>query len=292
MSALWHGEEEPAPFRPGLAGVARAILRGVPLAMLVFGGLLVLLCVRLIERPLCGLHRPVTPFITQFVCRFAFVILGIPFTARGEQMREKGAVVANHGGWLDIFSLNAKKRVYFVSKAEVAGWPGIGWLARATGTVFIKRDRKEAASQIEVFRARLSAGHKLLFFPEGTSSDARRVLPFKSTLFAAFFAPELREFMWVQPVTVRYFAPKGERPSFYGWWGDMEFAPHLMETLAARRQGRVEVVYHTPVKVTDFANRKALAQHCEAEVRNGLGELDVETRDPEVLADLGSIHRF
>lgn len=290
MSALWHGVDEPHAFRPGPGGILRAVLRGVPLAILVFGGLLVLLLVRQIERPFYGKRRPITPFISQFVCRSAFVILGIPFQTIGRQMREKGAVVSNHGGWLDIFSLNAKKRVYFVSKAEVANWPGIGWLARATGTVFIQRDRKEAANQIEVFRERLSLGHKLLFFPEGTSSDSRRVLPFKSTLFAAFFAPELRDLMWVQPVTVRYFAPEGERPSFYGWWGDMEFAPHLLETLAARRQGRVEVVYHTPVKVTDFANRKALAAHCEREIRAGLGELDVETQHtPE--DGLGSVHQ-
>lgn len=276
MSALWHGASEPAPFRPGPAGVIRAVLRGVPLAFLVFGGLVLLLLLRCLERPFFGAHRPVTPYLTQFVCRSAFIILGIPFKAVGEQMREKGAVVANHGSWLDIFSLNAKKRVYFVSKAEVANWPGIGWLARATGTVFIRRDRKEASTQIEIFRERLSAGHKLLFFPEGTSSDSRRVLPFKSTLFAAFFAPELRDFMWVQPVTVRYFAPEGEDPRFYGWWGDMDFAPHLLQTLAARRQGQIEVVYHAPVKVTDFTNRKALAQHCEGAVRAGLAELDTD----------------
>ncbi len=282
MSAMWHDEPEPQPFRPGFFGGLRAALRGVPLAILVFGGLAVLLAVRLIERPLFGAQRPITPFITQVVCRTAFVILGIPFKTTGQQMREKGAVVANHASWLDIFSLNARKRVYFVSKAEVADWPGIGWLARATGTVFIRRDRKEASKQIEIFRQRLAMGHKLLFFPEGTSSDGRRVLPFKSTLFAAFFAPELRDFMWVQPVTVRYFPPKGEDPRFYGWWGDMAFAPHLLQTLAARRQGRVELVYHAPVKVTDFADRKALAAHCEREIRSGLGALNVENAPVEV----------
>lgn len=278
MSALWHGETEPKPFHPKGMAIVRVLWRGLPLGILVFGGLLLLLLVRLIERPIFGLHRPVTPYITQFVCRSAFVIIGLPFRAIGEQMREKGAVVANHASWLDIFSLNAKKRVYFVSKAEVAKWPGIGWLARATGTVFINRDRREATQQIEVFRARLSAGHKLLFFPEGTSSDAQRVLPFKSTLFAAFFTPELREFMWVQPVSVRYFAPEGEDPRFYGWWGDMDFAPHLLQTLAARRQGRIELIYHTPVKVTDFASRKALSLYCEKKVREGLGVLDIENK--------------
>ncbi|MDE9449070.1 1-acyl-sn-glycerol-3-phosphate acyltransferase [Aliiroseovarius sp. Z3] len=276
MTALWQGEPEPHAFHPSGADWLRIIARGFPLAVLVFGGLGVLLLIRLIERPFFGIKRPFTPHITQFVCRMAFLILGIPFKTIGTPMRQKGAVVANHAGWLDIFSLNAKKRVYFVSKSEVADWPGIGWLARATGTVFINRDRREATQQIEIFRQRLQAGHKLLFFPEGTSSDSRRVLPFKSTLFAAFFAPELRDFMWVQPVTVRYVAPEGADPRFYGWWGDMGFAPHLVQTLAARRQGRVEVKYHTPVKVSEFASRKDLAAHCEAAVRDGLGRLNVE----------------
>ena len=184
-------------------------------------------------------------------------------------MAHRGAVVANHSSWLDIFSLNAAKRVYFVSKAEVARWPGIGWLARANGTVFIRRDVRDAAAQREVFAERLRLGHKLLFFPEGTSTDGLRVLSFKPTLFAAFFAEELMDFLWVQPVTVVYHAPQGEEARYYGWWGEMEFAPHLLKTLGARRQGRVEVVWHQPLKVSEFQNRKALAKAAENIVRQG-----------------------
>ena len=173
-------------------------------------------------------------------------------------------------GCADIFALNASKRIYFVSKAEVAAWPGIGWLARATGTVFIKRDRNKAREQIDVFKDRLAAGHKLLFFPEGTSTDGQLVLAFKPTLFAAFFDPVLIDRMRVQPVTVRYEAPQGADPRFYGWWGDMDFGPHLLATLAAPRQGRVTVIYHQPVKLTDFADRKHLALALETTVRSGL----------------------
>ncbi|MEQ9695984.1 lysophospholipid acyltransferase family protein [Shimia sp. SDUM112013] len=273
MTATWDGEEGYPPEEPmGFVGWALVLLRGFVLGSVVFGGLAVLLLVRLVERPLFGLHRPWTPFITQAVCRLAFVILGIGFSTRGTLMRHHGAVVANHSSWLDIFALNARKRIYFVSKAEVANWPGIGWLARATGTVFINRDPKEARAQKDLFEARLDAGHKLLFFPEGTSTDAIRVLPFKPTLFAAFFSEHLRDTIWVQPVTVLYHAPKGEDARFYGWWGDMEFGPHLLKTLGARRQGRVELVYHAPVRVADFAGRKQLAAHCERIVRAGLVE--------------------
>jgi 1-acyl-sn-glycerol-3-phosphate acyltransferase len=215
------------------------------------------------------MRRPVTPHITQFVCRNAFRILGLGFSTRGTLMRERGAVVANHSSWLDIFALNARKRIYFVSKAEVAKWPGIGWLARATGTVFIERDRRKAREQTKLFEERLKAGHKLLFFPEGTSTDGLRVLRFKTTLFAAFFTEELRAFMYVQPVSVVFHAPKGQPDRFYGWWGNMEFGPHLLKTLAAWPQGRVELIYQPPVKVSDFVDRKALAAHCEQAVRQG-----------------------
>ncbi|KAG1715421.1 1-acyl-sn-glycerol-3-phosphate acyltransferase [Nymphon striatum] len=248
MSQTWTGQDEPDPIIIGPAGWVRVILRGLVLGVLTFGCLALLLL---------------------FVCRSAFLILGMRLIMRGELMKERGAVVANHSSWLDIFALNARKRIYFVSKSEVAKWPGIGWLARATGTVFINRNPREAAAQTEVFRNRLLAGHKLLFFPEGTSTDGLRVLPFKSTLFAAFFSDELRHEMHIQPVTVIYHAPQGEEDRFYGWWGDMEFGPHLLKTLAARRQGSVELVYHAPVRVDDFPNRKTLAAHVEQVVRKG-----------------------
>ncbi len=266
---LWHSEDEPDPIDLGVLGWGLVVMRGLPLAILVFGGLIVLLVTRLVERPIFGMRRPVTPFITQFVCRNALRLLGIGFSTSGELMHQRGAVVANHTSWLDIFALNARKRVFFVSKAEVASWPGIGWLARATGTLFIERNPKKAREQTTLFQERLNAGHKLLFFPEGTSTDGLRVLPFKTTLFAAFFADNLREFMYVQPVSVIYHAPKGQPDRFYGWWGDMDFAPHLLKTLGARRQGRIELIYHSPARVRDFSDRKALAAHCEHAVRHG-----------------------
>lgn len=270
MTPTWDSDETVEPVVITPMGWLRVLRRGLALIVLILICLAALLALRLIERPLFGLRRPWTPFFTQFVCRNAFRLMGMGFSASGALMQGQGAVVANHSSWLDIFALNASKRIYFVSKAEVSGWPGIGTLARATGTVFIERDPKQARAQNDLFQARLKAGHKLLFFPEGTSTDGRRVLPFKTTLFAAFFAPELRELLQIQPVSVIYHAPSGEEARFYGWWGDMEFGPHLLKTLAARRQGRVELIYHAPVRVADFASRKALAAHCETVVRAGV----------------------
>lgn len=270
MTEVWRDQTDAQQAPISASGWLRVVRRGLPLGILVFGCLILLLLVRLVERPLFGAGRPWTPYITQFVCRSAFFLIGMGFERQGAPMRGAGAVVANHSSWLDIFALNASKRIYFVSKEEVAKWPAIGWLARATGTVFIKRDRREATSQIAVFKERLGAGHKLLFFPEGTSTDGLLVLPFKPTLFAAFFDPALAPTLRLQAVTLNYEAPEGANPRFYGWWGDMAFGSHLLSTLATAKQGKVTVTYHPPVNLTDFADRKILAKTLEEQVRAGL----------------------
>lgn len=267
MSVRWDEGDYPQIQTIGLAGALRVLIRGGALAGLVFGGFVILLLVRLIERPVYGMHRPFTPTITKYVCRNALRVMGMGFIVSGAPMTGCGAVVANHSSWLDILALNAAKRIYFVAKSEVAVWPGIGWLARATGTVFIERRRAHAKAQTEVFQKRLLAGHRLLFFPEGTSTDGQRVLPFKTTLFEAFFTPELRSEIAIQPVAVIYRAPPGADPRFYGWWGGMDLGPHLLAILALARPGAVKVIYGTPLSVAAFENRKSLAAACEVAVR-------------------------
>lgn len=270
MTVTWSPGDEPPVKRLTPMGWLRVGLRGALLIVILLVGVALMALLRLIERPFYGLHRPVTPYITQGVCRAAFVVLGIGFSRVGTPMAAPGAVVSNHASWLDIFTLNLSKRIYFVSKSEVARWPGIGLLARITGTVFIARDPRQARAQTQVFEDRLLAGHKLLFFPEGTSTDGLRVLPFKTTLFHAFFSPRLHHALQVQPVSLIYTAPEGQDARFYGWWGNMSFGGHLLKTLSEARQGAVRVIYHAPVRVDAFKDRKALAAHVEAVVRAGM----------------------
>ena len=147
-------EAPPPRLRIGPLGWLRVGWRGGLIGSVTYGGLLVLLLVRLVEWPLCGQARPVTPWITQAVCRFALWVLGLPLVVHGRPMTAPGAIVANHSGWLDIFVLNAAMPVFFVSKAEVAGWPGINILTRVTDTHFVTRDPKLAREQAEEFAAR------------------------------------------------------------------------------------------------------------------------------------------
>mgnify|MGYP000615536463 CR=1 FL=1 len=270
MSLTWRSDDPPPVFRREAGHLPRVILRGGLLSLVILAGVLATLPLRLIERPLHGVQRPWSPAITQWVCRCAFAVLGLRHRIEGRPMTGPGAVVSNHVSWLDILALNARKRVYFVAKSEVAGWPGIGALAQLTGTVFIRREAREAKAQTAIFAERLGAGHRLLFFPEGSSTDGMRVLPFKTTLFQAFFDLSGAEPLRVQPVTVVYHAPEDQDPRFYGWWGDMGFAQHLQQVLGARRHGEVRIVYHAPLDMARFSDRKALAMAAQGRVLSGM----------------------
>ena len=265
----WMEDELPPPdFTAGTW--IRFALRAIAFIAVCGTCLILLVILRQVERLIWGARRPVTAYLVQFVCWWFFIVTGLKYRITGTPMGQKGIIVANHVAWLDIFSLSVAKRIFYVSKAEVRGWPGIGILARATGTIFINRDRREAKQHQEVLSTRLKLSHKLLFFPEGTSTDGVHILPFKTTLFQSLFDPELRDEMYVQPVTLVYRAPDGQDLRFYGWWGDMSFGTHLIMVFGAGKQGSVDIIYHAPLKVADFPDRKALAHASEAMVRRGM----------------------
>ncbi len=269
MTTTWISEDgEPIDKKISLFGWLLLFSRGGMIIFVITISLFLKLSLRLFEKPLFGNKRPITPYITVLVSRISLWLLSIPVKRFGSPLEKAGALVANHSSWLDIFALNSSQRLYFVSKSEVAKWPGIGLLAKATGTLFIRREAKEAIVQKKLFEKRMKMGHRLLFFPEGTSTDGMRVLPFKSALFQAFFDLDLNLECFIQPVTVTYFAPVNEDPRFYGWWGDMSFTFHLLKTIASRRQGSIEIRYHDPLLVSNFAKRKELAAAAEKIIRS------------------------
>ena len=268
-AATWRGAPPPVLPRPSGLGWLRVIRRGVPAVLVLLLGVLLILPLRAVEWLLAGPRRPVSGPHVQLVCRLVLACLGIGWRRIGEPMRGPGAVVANHSSWLDILVLNAAMPVFFVSKAEVAGWPGINILTWVTNTHFVVRDPRLAADQAAELAARTAAGHRLLVFPEGTSSDGRRILPFKPTLFQAFLGPDLPPDLAIQPVTASYQAPPGADPRFYGWWAEMDLGPHLLAVLAAPRQGSVTVTLHPPIPVAG-RDRKRLAADAESAVRSAL----------------------
>jgi 1-acyl-sn-glycerol-3-phosphate acyltransferase len=256
---------------------------GIVLRMVIMAvGTIVLISLYLlfhvVEIVLPRLH--VTAIIASLWGRLGLFVSGVKLEVVGKHMKHGGALVANHASWLDIFTFHSAARISFVSKAEVNSWPVIGFLARVTGTLFIERRPSLAKEHQLALLERLDRGDQLCFFPEGTSTDGRHIVEFKSTLFSVFHTPELIDHVWVQPATATYFAPNGQAEDFYGWWGTMGFAEHIFAVLAYSRGGRVRVTLHDPVKASDYGTRKELARYCEAEVLAGFAkDLGIEVTE-------------
>ena len=197
------------------------------------------------------------------LCGLRLVVHGTPVGS--------GAIVANHSSWIDILALRSVRLIYFVSKAEVAAWPGVGFIARVTGTVFIERRRTEAKRQEAVLRERIGAGQLLCLFPEATSTDGRRVLPFKSALFSAFYAPDGPPIA-VQPVTIAYTPRPGMPRDLYGWWGSMSFEGHIWDVVTRSTGGIVTVTFHDPMDTIAIPDRKEMARRAGETVATGLAK--------------------
>src|ERR1700744_3867034 len=203
--------------------------------------------------------------------RFLSKLFGIHVTIIGAPLQDRGVLmVANHTSYLDILALGGIARVSFVAKSEVASWPLFGTFARLQRTVFVERQRRSKTGESrDQIQERLLEGDALILFPEGTSNDGNRVLPFKSALRGAADVVVGKDaqskplYVPVQPVSVSYTAVHGlpmgrEYRPLYAWYGDMDLVPHLWESLVT---GPIDVVvqFHPPLTVDSAGGRKALA---------------------------------
>lgn len=141
---------------------------------------------------------------------------------------EHALVVANHISWLDIFVINTWQPCRFVAKADIRGWPLLGWLCERAGTIFIERGSLRAVRRIyEHLVHRLQCGEPVAFFPEGTTSEQGTVLPFHANLFEAAIEAQVP----VQPFALRYLdAGKGYHPAV-SFVGDTSFLTSLKAIL-------------------------------------------------------------
>ena len=207
-------------------------------------------------------------------------LLGLHVRVIGRPVRGGGRPVvfaSNHSSWLDILALGGVLEGCFIAKEEVGRWPVIRTVARLGRTVFVTRRPVDTGRERNAMRDRLDAGDNLILFPEGTSSDGSRVLPFRSVFFSVAEAQPGRSCPLVQPVSVVYDQLGGlpigraSRPVF-AWYGDMDLASHFWR-LAQHRGLRATVLLHAPVDPAAYASRKALAQAVWQTVAEGAATL-------------------
>jgi 1-acyl-sn-glycerol-3-phosphate acyltransferase len=198
------------------------------------------------------------------------LILNIKVTIAGDEGQfERGGyvIIANHVSYVDGIVLGSVFPIVFVSKREVKKWPIVGQWNVLCGTIFINRQRKkEVGALVREMTRKLRQEANILLFPEGTSTNGEKMLPFQTAPLAA----PLRSRSIIVPVTLAY-TTIDEQPvtavnrDFVYWYGDMDFVTHFWDLLGRRG---VEVLVTLQPKIECFryadnsAGRKKLAEDC------------------------------
>jgi 1-acyl-sn-glycerol-3-phosphate acyltransferase len=202
------------------------------------------------------------------------VTLAADLAATGVQAWSSGRLVlANHITWLDIFAIDAVLPSRFVAKAEIGRWPLVGWMVTASGVVYIERGRRHAvASTNHRVAEHLRRGETVAVFPEGTTTDGTRLLPFHSNLVA----PAIEVGCEIWPVAVRY-TEHGRHSTAPAYVGEATLMQTMWRIVTARKL-EVEVAVLAPLSSAQVsrhglteAARQAIATHLgvAAEPRRG-----------------------
>jgi len=193
-------------------------------------------------------------------------LLNIDIRMSGALAHPNVLVVANHVSWLDIFALHAVGPVRFIAKSEIARWPLVGRLVGGVGTLFIERARRHDTHRVnrEVARA-LRDGDIVAVFPEGTTTDGGRLLPFKGSLLQ----PIVDAAGHVQPVAVRYRTLDGDASTAAAYVDGTTFLGSFWR-ICGLHALVVEMEAIAPIPA-HAKHRRDLAREAEDAIRRALG---------------------
>ncbi len=181
----------------------------------------------------------------------------------------RGLLISNHLSYLDVMVISSVTSAVFVAKKEIRTWPIMGICARMGGTLFIDRERKMHVGEMtDEIQNSLDSGTVVVLFPEGTSTDGKDVLPFRSALLQ----PAARRTQPLSVACLEYILKEGDASDEVCYWGDHEFFPHMMNLLG--RESFQASVHFSPFD-PGTSDRKELAPKLRAEVLKLKDELAV-----------------
>ena len=193
-------------------------------------------------------------------------IFGIKVNIKGRKSKKNVLFVSNHISYLDIFVLGSSVDGLFVAKSEIDSWPFINKMCALGRTIFVNRnDIIKVKGQMNRITSTLKSGYSVILFPEGTSSDGSKVLPFKTSLLGVIEDKNPQEF-YLQPISISYSKLDGIplekkfRP-FFAWFGNMDLVSHAWKFLGLGFS-EVNVNFHEPKKFSHFKDRKHAAKYC------------------------------
>ncbi len=253
----------------GLRIVARHIAADPAAGLRFIGRTLWLVAAMALYVPLHYLWRALrrtSPWPRPFLAAAARAC-GVRVEVVGTPLTDKVFFIGNHLSWIDVPILGGITGTAFVAQDRIADWPLFGWLARLNNTVFVSRtDRMQVADQIAEIRQAVAIRGMLALFPEGTTTDGRSLLPFKTPLFATLVPPP----PGVQIQTVLLDFDDAGRD--LAWIG-VETAPqNAWRVLTRKGTITCRVHFHAPFDPGEHANRKAVSAECRRRIAAALSD--------------------
>lgn len=257
----------------------RALLK----ALLVFLAILVFIALLAVARCLLVFSRKARPYCVSYMLhifnKILARILGIKVKLSEEERDSgrKGTFFAiNHFSYIDGIAAGSIFPFVFIGKADLKDWPLLGLMIRLSETVFVNRaSALNIKCELKKTVLLLNSNVNVILFPEGTSSNGKTALPFKSS----FFAAPLECGSKIVPLTIKYTKVNNrkindENKDLVYWYGDMEFFPHFMGVLGLRSI-EVALVVNPPLDLTDAQGktlslqRKYVSNLCQEIIRRG-----------------------
>jgi 1-acyl-sn-glycerol-3-phosphate acyltransferase len=237
-------------------GWTRIVLRASGLAL----GLLLTVPLHYLWR-LFRIGSPWPKIFLGWAARFA----GARVERVGVPLKRDVFYISNHLSWIDILAIAGQSGTAFVAKEEIRSAPVVGWLSTLNRTVYVKREnRLGVAEQINQLRDALAENWSVTVFPEGTTTDGKSLLPFKTPMLRVLEPPPPG--VLVQPVLLDYGAVAEE----IGWIGVETGVDNAKRILSRRGAFRMRVHFLEPFHPRDFPGRKAIAAESRRRIEEAL----------------------
>ena len=174
-------------------------------------------------------------------------------------------LVSNHMGFVDIMMIASRFPALFVTSNEMRETPFLGLLTEMAGCIYVeRRSRTKIMNEMKSLVDVLKKGFRVTLYPEATSTNGERVLPFKKTLMMAAGQAGVP----IQPVVINFRKVNGE-PFGYKWrdslcwWGDITFAQSLWRALCLKSV-EAEIEFLEQIHSTPDDDRGLIADRAHA----------------------------
>lgn len=200
-------------------------------------------------------------------------IMGISVQQRGEALlSKKSLLVCNHISWIDVLVIVSQTSGRFIAKAEVAHYPLIGRLATSLQTIFLNRTSiKDAITISKTVSDALERDGCVVFFPEGTTSDGKGLLPLHPSLFEAAILAKTN----VQPVILRFYRTGSMQADMApAYIGKKSLASTLWAVLRTRELN-VLITGLPPIYPENRDTRRSLCKKAQIAMERELKRMDL-----------------